>query len=242
MQSRIHAFGDLKAYVCTLGGAECDTELFEDRDTWFEHELRKHRCEYICTLCNRGRFSFERLAAHSQNDHGHFSDRELKMLQEGGGQNSIQFKAEDCPFCDEWTESLSSTTSPTGKAVDPAQDVFVTHTQFKNHVAVHQEQLAILALQQATGNREVSSFNVENIATSAIIFEPPLETHENPIDKSIDEPHSDSLPNTNISAKDELNNTISAATNVDEIGVAEQPIPGLVSKYDGKAKFNVPYH
>lgn len=119
IQPRIHAFGDLKAYVCTLGGAECDAELFEDRDTWFEHELRKHRCEYMCTLCSHGPFSFERIAAHIQNIHGRFSDRQLQMLREGGRQNSIQFKSEDCPFCDEWTQALSTKTSLIGKEVDP---------------------------------------------------------------------------------------------------------------------------
>ncbi|PKK53123.1 hypothetical protein CI102_2915, partial [Trichoderma harzianum] len=145
---QIHAFGDLKAYVCTLSGEECDAELFEDRDMWFEHELRKHRCEYICTLCSHGPFSFERIAAHIQNIHGRFSDRQLQMLREGGRQNSIQFKSEDCPFCDEWTEALSSKTSPIGKEVDLTQDISVTQTQFKKHVAIHQEQHAILALQR----------------------------------------------------------------------------------------------
>ncbi|KAL6805726.1 hypothetical protein J3E68DRAFT_389266 [Trichoderma sp. SZMC 28012] len=53
---------------------------------------------------------------------------------------------------------------------------------------------------------------------------------ENPIDKTIDKPHGDSLPNTNISANDGLNKTISVAANVDEMDVAEQPIAGLVSK------------
>lgn len=190
----------------------------------------------MCILCGRGPFSFVRLAEHIQNNHGHFLDHQLKMLREGGRQNSIQFKAEDCPFCDEWAESLSSTTSPIGEAVDPTQGLFVTHTQFKEHVAIHQEQLAILALRQVTGNREISSLNVDNISTSAAIFEPPLDMDKSPTGKTIDEPHGDSLPNTGISANDELNKTISAAKSVDKIGVPEQPIVGLVSKYDGKIK------
>ncbi|PTB57731.1 hypothetical protein M431DRAFT_491969 [Trichoderma harzianum CBS 226.95] len=229
---QIHAFGDLKAYVCTLSGEECDAELFEDRDMWFEHELRKHRCEYICTLCSHGPFSFERIAAHIQNIHGRFSDRQLQMLREGGRQNSIQFKSEDCPFCDEWTEALSSKTSPIGKEVDLTQDISVTQTQFKKHVAIHQEQHAILALQRATGNIEMSGSKVDNTSTSVAIPKSPLKTKEDPVDKIIDEVDGISLSHTNISTMDALNNAISAATNVDEIGIAEQLIPGLVSKYD----------
>ncbi|KAL7914923.1 hypothetical protein GGI35DRAFT_163767 [Trichoderma velutinum] len=228
---QIHAFRDLKAYVCTLGGAECDSELFEDRDAWFEHELRKHRCEYRCTLCSSGTFSFESLAAHIQNTHGLFSDRQLNMLREGGRQNSIQFKAKDCPFCDELTKAPSSSTNRIGDAFNATQDVFVTHIQFKKHVAMHQEQLAILALRQATDNEDISSAKSDK-SLSAAISESPFEMDVDPIDKLIDESHGDPVPNINISVTDELNDTISAATNVDEIGVAEQPIPGLVSKYD----------
>ncbi|AEO70014.1 uncharacterized protein THITE_131090, partial [Thermothielavioides terrestris NRRL 8126] len=49
---RKHAFRDLKAYVCTVGGKECDSELFGDRNAWFEHELRQHRAQYACNLCS----------------------------------------------------------------------------------------------------------------------------------------------------------------------------------------------
>lgn len=237
IQPRIHAFRDLKAYVCTLGGAECDAELFEDRDTWFEHELRKHRCEYICTLCSCGPFSFERLAAHIQNTHGHFSDRQLKMLREGGRQNSIRFKAEDCPFCDKWTEALSTTTSLISKTVDPTQDIFVTHTQFKKHVAIHQEQLAILALQRATGSREISGSKFDNTATPVIITKSPLKMGEDPVDKIIDQVDGISLSNANNPSADKPSNTISAAANADGKAVVKQQTPIVVSKNDGKFKF-----
>ncbi|KAG7129481.1 hypothetical protein HYQ45_011345 [Verticillium longisporum] len=31
---KVHAFNDLKAYLCTIGGAECDDLLFDDRNAW----------------------------------------------------------------------------------------------------------------------------------------------------------------------------------------------------------------
>ena len=36
---RIHAYCDLKAYVCTYGDQSCDARLFGDHELWFEHEM-----------------------------------------------------------------------------------------------------------------------------------------------------------------------------------------------------------
>ncbi|KAI1316611.1 hypothetical protein F5Y16DRAFT_393109 [Xylariaceae sp. FL0255] len=36
---RRHAYSDLKAYVCSLGEGTCDSELFGDSRSWFDHEL-----------------------------------------------------------------------------------------------------------------------------------------------------------------------------------------------------------
>lgn len=46
-----YAFRDLKAYVCTVGGPDCDTALFGDRASWFEHEIRQYRAQYRCLVC-----------------------------------------------------------------------------------------------------------------------------------------------------------------------------------------------
>jgi hypothetical protein len=151
LRSSIHAFRDLKAYVCTLGGVECDAEFFEDRDSWFEHELQKHRSQYTCILCKCEVFSFEDLQTHILRFHGSFSDTQLKMFQEAGRERLTEFKARDCPFCDEWAETLLKKLDPNGKAaIRPIQDIVVNHNRFKRHVATHQEQLAIFALPRAT--------------------------------------------------------------------------------------------
>ncbi|EHK41994.1 hypothetical protein TRIATDRAFT_175603, partial [Trichoderma atroviride IMI 206040] len=146
---KLHAFRDLKAYVCTLGGAECDAELFEDRDSWFEHELRKHRSQYFCILCRSAGFSYLDLQAHILKTHGHFSDAQLTMLQEEGRENPTQFEAQDCPFCDEWAEQLLQKSKSGIRPLDSMQRLLVNHYRFKRHVASHQEQLAIFAVPRA---------------------------------------------------------------------------------------------
>ncbi|KAL7823712.1 hypothetical protein V8C26DRAFT_383631 [Trichoderma gracile] len=153
---QIHAFSDLKAYVCTMGGAECDTGFFGDRDAWFEHELRNHRCHYRCILCSQGDFSSQSLLDHIAEAHGSFSSAQSEMLQDAGRELPTSFKAKDCPFCDEWAETLRLETTMEGRASDTTPDVLVSHSQFKRHIAMHHEQLAIFAVPGATQEQDVS--------------------------------------------------------------------------------------
>ncbi|TKA37775.1 hypothetical protein B0A54_09777 [Friedmanniomyces endolithicus] len=44
-----HVFRDLRAYVCTF--KDCKEGLFEDRQTWFEHESSQHRRHWVCLSC-----------------------------------------------------------------------------------------------------------------------------------------------------------------------------------------------
>ncbi|RSL54254.1 hypothetical protein CEP54_010007 [Fusarium duplospermum] len=122
-----HAFRDLKAYVCTLGGRECDGLLFGDRDS-----------------CAR-RVSKRSLRSHFAT-HGTFTDQQLHILEDAARNTGITLRARDCPFCDEWDDKLRA------RSVTPTpgdQGVVVSHVRFKRHVATHQEQLAIFALPRA---------------------------------------------------------------------------------------------
>ncbi|KAL6407945.1 hypothetical protein AUP68_08986 [Ilyonectria robusta] len=160
---RIHAFRDLKAYLCTVGDEECDARFFGDRDTWFEHELKEHRARYTCSLCGHGPLGPKQIRAHIQTAHGPFSDDQLQMLLDAGREALTKIRAKDCPFCHDWEDALHLRTNPGGKSTlpgEPTQDIFVSTTRFKRHVAVHQEQLAIFALPRATeenGTRESAS-------------------------------------------------------------------------------------
>lgn len=152
--SRIHAFRDLKAYVCTIGGKDCESELFGDRNSWFEHEVQCHRTQYTCILCDSGPFTLQSaVESHISDTHGPFRPKQLQQLLDAGRQTQTRFQARDCPFCDDWAENLRQVADPKGKR--PVQggadnDVLVSATRFKRHVAVHQEQLAIFAIPRAT--------------------------------------------------------------------------------------------
>lgn len=75
------------------------------------------------------------------------------MLLDAGQEALTKIRAKDCPFCHDWEEALRLRTNPGGKQTLPGeltQDIFVSTTRFKRHVAVHQEQLAIFALPRTT--------------------------------------------------------------------------------------------
>ncbi|KAL6879174.1 hypothetical protein J3F83DRAFT_725355 [Trichoderma novae-zelandiae] len=175
---QIHAFSDLKAYVCTMGGRDCDAEFFGNRDTWFEHELRKHRCQYTCTLCSQGNLSFRGLQAHVAESHGLLSDTHLEMLRDAGREIPATFKAKNCPFCDEWADTLLSKTRMKGRASDTAPDILVSLSRFKRHVATHQEQLAIFAVPRATEAQDVSGHGSTATLSSVTTAPPPLQVME----------------------------------------------------------------
>ncbi|KAK3681014.1 hypothetical protein B0T22DRAFT_358411, partial [Podospora appendiculata] len=153
---RQHVFADLKAYVCTLGNAECDVNLFGDSQSWFDHEMQCHRRKWVCILCYKGPFgSPQGIEAHIQTAHmnvlAHGSPLQIIM---DASQQSVDFlPARECPFCDDWAESLEvNTTFPEGVA---ATEVVVTvePKQFRRHVAFHQEQLALFAIPRTLKDR-----------------------------------------------------------------------------------------
>lgn len=148
-QCRIHAYDDLKAYICTYGGKDCDSEMFVDRATWFNHELRVHRACFTCKLCGEQMGEEEGLRNHVLSDHVNFPSAQLSMLLEQGRLVPSQLKARDCPFCDDWARSLSSRRNPPEGGTESEQsrpDVLVALSKFKKHVAIHQEQLAIFTV------------------------------------------------------------------------------------------------
>ncbi|KPM46533.1 hypothetical protein AK830_g114 [Neonectria ditissima] len=140
---RIHAFRDLKAYMCTVSEPNCDTKLFGDRDAWFEHEMQNHRFRYRCRLCRHGPLGSEDMRSHIQLSHGPFPNDQLKELQDAGKEALTQVRALDCPFCEDWVDA-----SPNSEQL--TQETFVSASQFKRHVAMHQEQLAIFSFSRAT--------------------------------------------------------------------------------------------
>ncbi|KAF6839611.1 ankyrin repeat protein [Colletotrichum plurivorum] len=163
---RSHAMHDLRAYVCTALGNTCENKLFGSRDVWFEHELRYHRFDLACVLCGEKPFH----ATHESRDHilsvhGSFSESQLEALEDAGRTALGSFLASDCPFCDDWNGVLpfsleNGTDSSLNVSPNPAPPLRVTASEFKNHVAVHQEQLAILALFRDESQRKTTGGGV----------------------------------------------------------------------------------
>lgn len=110
---RQHALHDLKPYVCTQGGVECDSLLFPDSRTWFEHEMLCHRRQWTCILCHNGSFrSMQQMQEHAQSKHaGLLSQKsQLQVIVDASQRSVDAIPARDCPFCDEWAETLKATT------------------------------------------------------------------------------------------------------------------------------------
>lgn len=153
IQFRRHAYQDLKAYICTYGGKDCDSEMFVDRATWFNHELKAHRSLFTCKLCGEQMNEQEDFRNHVLSDHTNFPSGQLSILLEQGRLVPSELKAQDCPFCDDWACSLCNRRNQQGGETDlepNVPDVLVAISKFKKHVATHQEQLAIFSVPKST--------------------------------------------------------------------------------------------
>ncbi|CCC13791.1 unnamed protein product [Sordaria macrospora k-hell] len=165
---RRHAYRDLKTYVCTVGGTECDGKFFDDQTSWFNHELEQHRSSYVCVLCgvSDGRKDTTRslLRGHIRDVHGEFKPDQLERLEDAGRDMTNSFKTGDCPFCDEWSALAAKRKSPGG--ISQLEDnLIVSTSRFKKHVAMHLEQLAIFAIPRHeldTGKDEDGSYGSES--------------------------------------------------------------------------------
>lgn len=134
--------------------------MFGDRDSWFNHELEYHRSLYMCKLCGIQCTATKLLHQHILGEHGTHSDEEILSLIEHGKLVPFQLKAQDCPFCDDWTSILShrrpQTEDRTSSSIQQP-DILVSLTHFKRHVATHQEQLAIFAVPRTVDDEEEGS-------------------------------------------------------------------------------------
>ncbi|KAK0644432.1 hypothetical protein B0T16DRAFT_196787 [Cercophora newfieldiana] len=153
LEWRKHAFYDLRAYVCTLGGPECENCLFGDSRAWFDHEMQCHRKAWVCIICQAGPFKApEEMQRHAARRHRDVLNHEsqIKVLAEASQRSVDAIPAQECPFCDEWAESIKAST-PAPEGVDASSMVVtVDPTQFRRHLSYHQEQLALFAIPRTT--------------------------------------------------------------------------------------------
>ncbi|KAK8024505.1 hypothetical protein PG993_012571, partial [Apiospora rasikravindrae] len=114
-----HAYQDLRAYICTIGGRDCVSEMFGDRKSW----------DKSATM------------AHIKVSHGLRLSDQLATLADSGRTVPNHFQASDCPFCD-WPLERRIRKS----ASSDVRDEKVSRAELKRHIAMHLEQLALFVL------------------------------------------------------------------------------------------------
>ena len=145
---RRHAFQDLKAYTCTGQGA-CDSRLFGDSQSWLDHELQCHRQQWVCILCQQGPFRNKtKYEDHLTQRHGEFvaGNDQLTAFVSAGLRAVDVIPARDCPFCDEWADSVQSILLQSDPASLGDVAIAVDPKQYRRHISQHLEQLALFAL------------------------------------------------------------------------------------------------
>lgn len=149
-----HAFSDLRAYCCTLGGGKCDSEMFGDRQSWFEHEVSHHRSRFTCILCSEEYPGEEPAIAHFKKSHGSLSHDQISALVESGRTAPASYRLADCPFCDWVAARRRRRAGDSGPSPGLQENETIKPSEFKRHVAMHQEQLAlfVLPLSQLSGD------------------------------------------------------------------------------------------
>ncbi|EJT82025.1 hypothetical protein GGTG_01999 [Gaeumannomyces tritici R3-111a-1] len=132
---KIHAYNDIRPYICTLGGPECEELMFPDRNSWFQHELSEHRSTFVCAICSAN--GFDTMAKFKDHVlvHGQLAGEQVNDLLAAGRQVQHEFGASACPFCVEWEDARGHRGS--GRVTGP---------QLKRHVATHLEQLALFSV------------------------------------------------------------------------------------------------
>ncbi len=126
--------------MCTCGGPECDGNSLGTaiRGSSTNYESTGPLTLASCVTGDR---------VHISESHASFSNEQQKILEDGGHGVVNKLLAQECPFCDDWADTIClSMGASTPPVMVAAQDVSVSANLFKRHVAAHQEQLAIFAL------------------------------------------------------------------------------------------------
>ncbi|OCL11416.1 hypothetical protein AOQ84DRAFT_423590, partial [Glonium stellatum] len=145
-----HAFRDLKPYVCCFSEKDCELRLFGDRNSWFDHELQNHRHQWVCLLCGVDPFrSYDKFSSHIHAAHPEMWDH-LKDVTQASQQPLQLIPAIECPFCSDWElklrEDQMRRLEASGASLNTTDIILVNAQNFRRHVGLHMEQLALFAI------------------------------------------------------------------------------------------------
>ncbi|PCG89170.1 Hypothetical protein PENO1_106210 [Penicillium occitanis (nom. inval.)] len=131
---RKHVMTDLLPYVCTHANCSLPDHMFEDRDTWFNHEMENHRVEFFCNTAGHKSYKTqEQFAKHMTESH------ELPL-----DHSAIPFSA--------FRQHLTAIQGPVADAQSAGElcNLCYRNTRsLKSHVARHLQQIALFAIPRA---------------------------------------------------------------------------------------------
>lgn len=133
---------DLRAWTCTF--QDCSYGLFQDRDSWFQHELEHHRRQWICHICSNMAFTFrDAIEAHLLTAHPELPNVALGAIINSSSHPMSEIEASACPLCNEWERSLIIKAAQLGLSTS---HVVAPLHDFRRHLGHHLEQLALFAI------------------------------------------------------------------------------------------------
>ena len=127
-------------------------KLFSSRHLWFDHEVRSHRREYICSFCSSDSSPFDSATAlkqHIEASHaGLFSASQISTIVDQGQIPPRNIPISSCPLCKE----TSILQDDVRMDFNDRKTRLEAHTEsndprkFRRHLGRHMEQLALFAL------------------------------------------------------------------------------------------------
>lgn len=134
---------DIRAWTCTF--SDCAFGLFEDRESWFQHELEYHRRQWECASCAGALFgSCAEMEGHVLRHHPAISASALPHVLAASSRPKTEIPVTACPLCDEWENHLNQKSScPEAPA---GVELTVPARVFEEHLGHHLVQLALFSI------------------------------------------------------------------------------------------------
>lgn len=143
MHHRKHVLRDIRAWACTFPG--CSFRLFEDRESWFQHEMEHHRRQWECTSCAGALFgSRTAMEGHISKYHPAITSGALPYVLAASSRPLTEIPVSACPLCDDWEIHLRN--QPSCPETSAEVQLTVPARVFEQHLSRHLVQLALFSI------------------------------------------------------------------------------------------------